>query len=435
MKRILLAGLAIAALSLAACDKASTTDVAEGYGPNPKLPAAKTTPLPTVNARQAVGWAAGAAPKPAAGLKVAPFASGLTHPRWLYVLPNGDVLVAESNSPARKAKGIEGMVAANMMKKAGAAVASPNRITLLRDADHDGVAELKSVLISGLSSPSGMVLVGDQLFVANTDSVVVFPYVAGATKIDGPGRKIADLPANGANGHWARNIIASLDGTRLLVAIGSSSNIADEGIETEAGRARIVEMNLDGSGYKPFATGLRNPNGLAFEPTTGALWAAVNERDMIGNDTPPDYMTVVKPGGFYGWPWSYWGQNADARVKPANPAMVATAIKPSYGLGAHTASLGILFYQGTLLPQTYRGGMFVAQHGSWNRDPPAGYRVIFVPFAEGMPSGAPVEVLGGFLNGKNEAQGRPVSVAQDAAGALLVSDDVGNVVWRITPSP
>ncbi len=430
MKRILLTGLALVALT--ACQKPTTSDGSEGYGPDPKMPAAKTSALPTVNARQAVGWAAGAAPVPAKGLKVARFAEGLEHPRWLYALPNGDILVSETNSPPREGKGLQAMVAKNMMKKAGAAVPSPNRITLLRDADGDGVAELKTALITGLNSPSGMVLVGDQLFVANTDSVVVFAYTPGTTNIDAPGRKIADLPATGSNGHWARNIIASRDETKLYVAIGSSSNIADEGLEVETERAAILEMNLDGSGRRLFASGLRNPNGIAFEPVTGLLWAAVNERDMIGHDTPPDYMTVVRDGGFYGWPWAYWGQNVDTRVEPANPAMVAKALKPSYGLGAHTASLGIHFYGGVLLPEAWRGGVFVAQHGSWNRDPPSGYRVIYVPFVAGNPSGMPVEVLGGFLNAKKEAQGRPVAIIEDAAGSLLVSDDVGNVIWRVT---
>ena len=432
MKRLLLTGLALVALT--ACQKPTTSDGSEGYGPDPKMPAAKTSALPTVNARQAVGWAKDAAPVPAEGLKVARFAEGLEHPRWLYALPNGDILVSESNSPPRESKGLTAMVAKNMMKKAGAGVPSPNRITLLRDGDGDGVAELKVPFITGLNSPSGMVLVGAQLFVANTDSVLVFDYAEGATKIEGAGKKIADLPATGSNGHWARNIIAAKDGSKLYVAVGSSSNIADEGLEVEKDRAAILEMNLDGSGRRVFASGLRNANGLGWEPVTGLLWAAVNERDMIGHDTPPDYMTVVKDGGFYGWPWSYWGQTVDDRVQPANPAMVAKALKPSYGLGAHTASLGIHFYSGALLPQAWRGGVFVAQHGSWNRDPPSGYRVIYVPFAAGNPSGGPVVVLDGFLNGKKEAQGRPVAIVEDKAGGLLVSDDVGNIIWRVTPS-
>lgn len=433
MKRLLLATLAVGALALAACQPASKTDPAEGYGTDPKLPEAKAGGLPVVNARQAVGWAADAAPKPAAGLKVARFADGLDHPRWLYALPNGDILVSESNSPPREGKGLQAMVAKNMMKKAGAGVPSANRITLLRDADGDGVAEMKVPFITGLNSPSGMVLVGEQLFVANTDSLMVFDYAPGVTKIAGPGRKIADLPATGSNGHWARNVIARPDGSKLYVAVGSSSNIADEGLEVEKERAAILEMNLDGTGRRAFASGLRNPNGMAWEPVTGQLWTAVNERDMIGHDTPPDYMTVVRDGGFYGWPWSYWGQNVDARVEPANPAMVAKALKPSYALGAHTASLGIHFYSGSLLPEAWRGGVFVAQHGSWNRDPPSGYRVIYVPFVAGNPTGAPVEVLGGFLDGKNQAQGRPVAVIEDRFGGLLVSDDVGNVIWRVMP--
>lgn len=430
MKRLLLAA---AALSLAACTEPGGTDTTGSYGADPTIPAAKSDGLPVINARKGVGWPAGAAPKPAAGLKVTRFAEGLDHPRWLYRLPNGDVLVAESNSPPREAKGIEGFVAKGMMQKAGAGGPSANRITLLRDADGDGVAELKTPFITGLNSPHGMALVGDQLFIANTDSIVVFAYAEGATKIDGKGRKIADLPAAKPNNHWVRNLIPSADGTKLFVTVGSNSNIGENGLDSEKERAAILQMNLDGSGRRVFASGLRNPNGLAFEPVTGLLWTTVNERDMIGHDTPPDYMTVVKDGGFYGWPWSYWGQTVDARVQPANPAMVAKALKPSYALGAHTASLGLLFYSGSLLPEAYRGGAFVAQHGSWNRDPPAGYRLIYVPFVAGNPSGPPVEVLGGFLNSKGEAQGRPVAVIDDRLGGLLVSDDVGNVIWRVTP--
>ncbi|MCE3289831.1 MAG: sorbosone dehydrogenase [Caulobacter sp.] len=450
MKRLLLTGLALAAVSLAACEGPTKSDGSEGYGPDPKMPAAKTSPLPTVNARQAVGWAAGAAPVPAEGLKVARFAEGLEHPRWLYALPNGDILVSESNSPPREGKGIQAMVARNMMQKAGAGVPSPNRITLLRDADGDGVAELKTPFITGLNSPSGMALVGNQLFVANTDSVVVFDYVEGVTKIEGKGLKIADLPATGSNGHWARNIVAKPDGSKLYVSVGSSSNIADEGLDVEHERAAILEMNLDGSSRRIFASGLRNANGMEFYPGyrypgNGALWVAVNERDMIGHDTPPDYLTVVQEGGFYGWPWSYWGRNVDERVKPANPVMVATALKPTYGLGAHTAALGIHFYRGQLLPVPFRDGVYIAQHGSWNRDPPSGYRVIFVRNTDDttyavappngvsfQPGGAPVVILDGFLNAKKEAQGRPVAIVEDKAGALLVSDDVGNIVWRVT---
>jgi len=433
MKRLLLSGLSVAAILLSGCQNPSGTDPAEGYGADPKLPAAKSSILPTVNARPAVKWPAGAAPVAAEGLKVGRFAEGLSHPRWLYRLPNGDVLVAETNSPPREAKGIEAWVAKNMMKKAGAGVPSANRITLLRDADGDGVAETRSVFLSGLNSPSGMVLVGDAFYVANTDSVMRFTYSPGALKIEGAGQKIADLPAGTPNNHWARNIVASPDGTRLYVAVGSNSNIAEHGLEVEKDRAAILEFALDGSGRRIFASGLRNANGIDFEPVSGAMWTVVNERDMIGHDTPPDYMTSVRDGGFYGWPWSYWGQNADARVKPANPDMVAKAIRPDYGLGAHTASLGLHFYRGALLPEAWRGGVFVTQHGSWNRDPPSGYKVVYVPFAGGKPAGPAVDVLTGFLNDKAEAQGRPVGVIEDAAGALLVADDVGDIIWRVSP--
>jgi glucose/arabinose dehydrogenase len=431
MKRVIIAA---AALALAACEPASKSDGSETYGAEPTLAPPKASAIPTINARKAVGWPAGAAPTPAQGLKVARFAEGLDHPRWLYQLPNGDILVAEANSPPREAKGIEAAVAKRMMEKAGAGVPSANRITLLRDADGDGVAELKTPFITGLNSPIGMALVGDQLFIANTDSVVAFTYTPGATRIEGAGRKIADLPAQAPNNHWVRNVIASPDGSTLYVSVGSNSNIGEHGMDSERERAAILAMNLDGSGRRIFASGLRNPNGMAFEPVTGLLWTVVNERDMIGHDTPPDYMTAVRDGGFYGWPWSYWGQNVDARVEPANPAMVARALKPSYALGAHTASLGLHFYGGELLPERYRGGVFIGQHGSWNRNPPSGYRVIFVPFTAGNPSGQPVEILGGFLNAKGEAQGRPVGVIEDSAGALLVADDVGNIIWRVTPA-
>jgi glucose/arabinose dehydrogenase len=373
-------------------------------------------------------------PLAAAGLSVSAYATGLEHPRWLYVLPNGDVLVAETNAPPKPedGKGIRGFFMKRVMKRAGAAVPSANRVTLLRDADGDGVAETRTVFLQGLNSPFGVTLVGRDLYVANTDAVVRFPYSNGDTQITTPGVKVADLPAGPINHHWTKNIIASRDGSRLYVTVGSNSNVGENGMENEDRRAAILEIDPATGRSRVFASGLRNPNGLAWQPQTGALWTAVNERDELGSDLVPDYMTSVKDGGFYGWPYSYYGQHVDERVKPPRPDLVAKAIVPDYALGAHTASLGLVFYEGTLLPKHYAGGAFVGQHGSWNRKPRSGYKVIFVPFDNGHPIGAPENVLTGFVNADGEALGRPVGVAVDRAGALLVADDVGNVVWRVT---
>jgi glucose/arabinose dehydrogenase len=313
-------------------------------------------------------------------------------------------------------------------------VTSPDRIVLLRDANGDGVPELKSVFLQGLHSPFGMTLVGNWFYVANTDAVLRFPYQSGETQIMAPGQKVLALNAMAPDYHWARNLIAKPDGSKLYVTVGSNSNIGDNGMDTEVGRAAIHEFNPDGSGERILASGMRNPNGLAWEPTTGALWTTVNERDELGNDIPPDYMTAVKDGGFYGWPYAYWGGRVDERVKPQRPDLVAQTIKPDFALGVHTAPLGLAFYTGALLPAQYKGGAFVAQHGSWNRDPRAGYRVIYVPFAGGRPAGAVEPFLTGFLSADGHAYGRPVDVIEDAKGALLVSDDVGNMVWRITPA-
>jgi glucose/arabinose dehydrogenase len=422
-------------IALAACAGPSKISSEATYGPNPPLAAPKKQLIPLVNARDAVGWPAGVTPKAAPGLKVGAFASGLDHPRWLYVLPNGDVLVAETNAPPKPedGKGIKGFFMKIVMGKAGATVPSPNRISLLRDADGDGVAETRTVFLSGLNSPFGMALVGGNLYVADSDAVLRFPYAEGATSIGAKGVKVVDLPAGPINHHWTKNIIASRDGSKLYATVGSNSNVGENGLDKEVGRAAVWEIDLASGKSRLFAGGLRNPNGLAWEPTGGALWTAVNERDEIGNDLVPDYMTSVKDGGFYGWPYSYYGQNVDVRVKPQDPARVASAIKPDYALGAHTASLGLTFYTAGLMPQ-YTGGAFIGQHGSWNRKPVSGYKVVFVPFSGGMPSGPPQDVLTGFLDGQEKAQGRPVGVVQDRAGALLVADDVGNVVWRVTPS-
>jgi glucose/arabinose dehydrogenase len=423
-----------AVLLLAACGEKAKLPESAGYGPHPTLTAPNATLIPTINIAKAVGWPKGAKPAPAPGLSVAAFAASLDHPRWLYVLPNDDVLVAETNSPPHPddEKGIRGFVAKFVMGGAGAGTDSPNRIILLRDTNGDGVADKQFVLIKGLHSPFGMTLVGGTLYVADTDAVLAFPYHDGETEISTPGRKIVDLPAGTINHHWTKNVIASRDGTKLYVTIGSNSNVGDNGIEAEAGRADIWEVDPATGKHRVFASGIRNGNGMDWAPGTGTLWVAVNERDEIGSDLVPDYMTSVKDGGFYGWPYSYYGQHVDDRIQPQRPDLVAKAIAPDYALGAHTASLGLVFSQGADLGERFAQGVFIGQHGSWNRDPRAGYRVIFVPFRDSKPDGMPVDVLTGFLSAAGEAQGRPVGVAIDKKGALLVADDVGNTVWRVT---
>jgi glucose/arabinose dehydrogenase len=408
--------------------------VSAGIGPQPVLPPPRVTLIPTVNVAQARGWPPSGRPEAADGLEVTAFARDLDHPRWLYLLPNGDVLVAETAAPERPDdnRGIKGWFTKQVAKKAGSAVPSANRITLLRDADGNGVAETRFVLLPGLESPFGMVLVGGDLYVANTDAIVRFPYEIGQTRITAPGTKVVDLPAGPINHHWTKNLVASRNGSKLYVAVGSNSNAAENGIESEEGRAAIWEVDTKTGAHRVFASGLRNPVGMAWEPESGALWAAVNERDELGNDLVPDYMTAVRDGAFYGWPYSYFGQHVDERVKPQRPDLVANAIAPDYALGAHTASLGLAYSQGTALPVRFRRGMFVGQHGSWNREPRSGYKVIFVPFAGGKPAGDPVDVVTGFIDADGNALGRPVGVAFDKRGALLVADDVGDTVWRVT---
>ncbi len=427
--------LSLLTVACVSCAETPSTDELKGYGPNPTLPKPESGLLPTVHIAKAVGWPVGATPEAAPGTKVNLFAEGLDHPRWLHVLPNGDVLVAESNAPKPEDEGdfkIKEWVAKKIMAKAGAGVPSADRITLLRDADHDGIAEVRTTFLKGLHSPFGMALIGNDLYIANADAVVRVPYVAGQTEISAEPTKITALPA-GLNHHWTKNLIASQDGKKLYVTVGSNSNVGENGLDIEEGRAAIWELDPTSGDKRLFATGLRNPNGLAWEPTTGALWTAVNERDEIGNDLVPDYITSVKEGGFYGWPYSYYGQNVDERVEPQQPDLVATALLPDYALGSHTASLGIVFGDKSAL-SAYKEGLFVAQHGSWNREPRAGYKVIFVPFSGGKPNGMPQDVLTGFLNPEGEAQGRPVDVAVDSQGALLVTDDVGNKVWRVSAS-
>jgi len=425
------------ALPLAACnDPQDTVTAAQSFGPSPTLPAPQKSWIPTVNVATATGWPAGGKPTAANGMAVAAFATGLDHPRSLYVLPNGDVLVAETNAPPKPddGKGIKAWATRLVMGRAGAGTPSANRIMLLRDADGDGTAETRTVFLEGLNSPFGMVLVGHDFYVADSDAILKFPYHDGDTKISTPGVKLADLPAGTINHHWTKDLTASPDGTKLYATVGSNSNVGENGIAAEKDRAGVLEIDRASGASRVFASGLRNPNGPSWQPQSGALWVTVNERDELGNDLVPDYMTSIKDGGFYGWPYSYFGQHVDVRVDPQRPDLVAKAIPPDYALGAHTASLGLTFNTGNLFPQDMAGGAFVGQHGSWNRKPRAGYKVIFVPFANGKPSGGPQDVLTGFLNADGEAQGRPVGVKIDKQGALLVADDVGNSVWRVTPS-
>ena len=427
---------AAALLVIAGCAEKAALEPAASTGPTPAIPAPKTSLIPTVDIAPAKGWPQGATPTAAAGLKVNAFASGFVHPRWLYVLPNGDVLVAETNAPPRPedGKGIKGFVMKKVMKKAGAAVPSANRITLLRDADGDGVAELRTEFIKGLNSPFGMALVGQTLYVANADGIVAFPYQQGATSLSVAPVAVAPLPGGPLNHHWTKNIIASKDGTKLYATVGSNSNVAENGMENEVNRAAILEIDLATKKTRLFASGLRNPNGMGWQPQSGQLWTVVNERDELGSDLVPDYLTSVADGAFYGWPYAYFGTHVDTRVKPPRPDLVAKALAPDYALGTHVAPLGMAFYEGTLFPPQYAGGAFIGQHGSWNRTPLNGYNVVFVAFANGKPQGKPVDILTGFVNQNGDAYGRPVGVAIDKAGAVLVADDVGNVVWRVTPA-
>jgi glucose/arabinose dehydrogenase len=423
-----LAAFAIGATALAA----AAQTMPPGFGPSPSLPAPEKKLVPTLNVAKADPWPKNTRPAVAPGLAIAPYATALNHPRWIYVLPNGDVLVAESNKPPAPDQGfsIKGAVMKQQMKKAGAEVPSANRITLLRGVDTKGAAASRMVFLEGLFSPFGMALVGNDLYVANADALVRFPYKEGDVSITGKGVKVADLPA-GLNHHWTKNVVASPDGKKLYVSVGSNSNVGENGMDKEDGRAAIWEFDRASGKGRVFATGLRNPVGMAFHPQSKVLWTSVNERDELGNDLVPDYMTSVKDGGFYGWPYSYYGQNVDDRVQPQNPELVAKAIVPDYALGSHTASLGLAFYDGALFPNM-RNGALVGQHGSWNRKPHAGYKVLYVPFTDGKPSGPPQDLVTGFLSSDGRAFGRPVGVAVDKAGALLVADDVGNIIWRVT---
>ena len=401
------------------------------FGTKPALPAPAPQTIPTISINSTAPWPAGKAPTAPAGFTVTRFAENLAHPRWVYVLPNGDVLVAEAAPPLAKMDSVSGIVEHYMDEKNGSAPPSANRITLLRDTDGDGKPDVRTVFLKDLNMPFGMLLLNGWFYVANTDGVVRYPYKDGDTAITDKGQKIVTVPVGH---HWTRNIVASEDGKKIYVTVGSGTNIAENGIGPEKRRADILELNPDGTGEQIYASGLRNPNGASWEPKTHVLWVAVNERDQLGDDLVPDYMTGVKPGAFYGWPWSYWGQHVDERVQPQNPAMVAKAIAPDYALGAHTASLGLTFYTADKFPAHYQGGVFVGQHGSWNRAQYTGYKVVFVPFKDGKPDGQPEDFLTGFLTDTKTgvAYGRPVGVTVDKTGALLVADDVGNIVWRVT---
>jgi glucose/arabinose dehydrogenase len=425
-------------LCLAGCNDGSGDPTAQ-IGPNPKLPDIQQYLLPPMHIARVVGWTnKDETPSVAKGLAIHAFATGLQHPRQPYVLPNGDVLVVESKAPPgaaikRPKEIVMGYV--ESWATSGGKTGASNRITLLRDTNGDGVPDTQSVFLDHLNSPFGVALVGNDLYVANTDAIVRYPYNEGDTKITAPGTTLTQLPGGPIDHHWTKSLTASLDGSKLYVGVGSNSNITENGMEAEKNRAAILEVDRGSGAFRIFASGLRNPNGLTFEPKSGALWAVINERDELGPDLVPDYMTSVKDGAFYGWPYSYYGQHVDPRVKPQRPDLVAKAIPPDYALSSHVAPLGLAFYTGTSLPESYRGGAFVGEHGSWNRDVLNGYKVVFVPFTDGKPSGKAQDVVTGFLNGSGQARGRPVGLAIDKSGALLIADDVGNTVWRVTGGP
>jgi glucose/arabinose dehydrogenase len=426
------------ALLVSACSDNEPDPNAE-IGPDPKLPDQSQYLIPPMHIAKVVGWKDGKVPTVASGLEVKALASGLQHPRSVYTLPNGDILAVESVAPpevsAKRPKDlIMGIVQSFATGGTGSSGKS-NRITLLRDADGDGTAEIQDVFLDHLNSPFGVVLVGNDLYVANTDAVVRYAYTPGETKITEPGTVLTDLPGGPIDHHRTKSMTASADGSLLYVGVGSNSNITENGIQAEKDRAAIWEIDRQTGMHRVFASGLRNPNGLSIEPQTKALWTVVNERDELGPNLVPDYMTSVREGGFYGWPYSYYGQHVDPRVMPQRPDLVAKAIVPDYALSSHVAPLGMAFSNGTSLPEEYRSGAFVGEHGSWNRNAFNGYKVIFVPFSEGRPSGAPKDVVSGFLNDQEQAQGRPVGVTLDKTGALLIADDVGNKVWRVTAKP
>jgi glucose/arabinose dehydrogenase len=440
MKRLLLAG---ALASLAACGSKQQIDTSQQVGPNPVLPQPSEELIAAVGVPKVVGWKPGEAPVVPPGFKIEAMATGLVSPRNVYPLPNGDILVVETQrvgaEPVDRPKDpirdfIMSMAhgGGGATETQGAAGGPPQRITLLRDADGDGKPELKSVLVDHLNSPFGVVVVGNDLYVANTDSIVHYPFTPGQTKITAPGQKVIDLPGGLIDHHWTKSLTASPDGSKLYAGVGSNSNAQERGPEAETNRAAIWEVDPKTGAYRVFASGLRNPNGLTFYPGSSILWAVVNERDELGPNLVPDYMTSVRPGAFYGWPYSYYGQHVDPRVRPQRPEMVAKAIPPDYALSSHVAALGLAFYTGSSFPALFRGGAFVGEHGSWNRHVLNGYRVVFIRFAGGRPVGQPMNFVAGFLGRDGKARGRPVGVAVDRTGALIIADDVGGTVWRVS---
>ncbi len=407
---------------------------------------AKELPKPfatesVINHPEVIGWPEGKTPQAPAGFKVTAFTKDLDNPRWLYTLPNGDILVAQArtmpkpapdeDTPAEKREEEEKMNA-GMKKSKTVTGDSPNIITLLRDADADGTPEVQETFLKDLNQPFGMAIANETLFVACTDGVWAYPYEKDQTTIDKPGMKILDLPAGGYNNHWTRNIIASRDGTKLYITVGSASNVAEHGMAEEMLRANILECNLDGTGLRVFASGLRNPNGLAWEPITGALWTTVNERDQLGDELVPDYLTSVQEEGFYGWPYAYFGAHEDPRLEGQRPDLVKKTIVPDVPLGSHVAALGLAFDKVDRFPQKYHGGAFVGLRGSWNRSEFSGYKVAFVPFRDGIPAGDAEDFLTGFIANDNEVYGRPVGVIFAQDGSLLVADEPSDVIWRVT---
>jgi glucose/arabinose dehydrogenase len=430
------AGCALAALlAVAACHQKIAPPNTQ-YGANPVLPAPQQYLIPPMRVPPGVGWKQGQTPVVPAGLKIRAFATGFLHPRMVYALPNGDVLVVETNGPSAPVYRPKDYVEDKVKALAGSDAPGGNRITLLRDTKGYGVPDVRTVFIDHLNSPFGIVLVGKEFYVANTDAIMRFAYVPGETRITSPGVKLTDLPAGPINHHWTKSLTASPDGSKLYVGVGSNSNITENGIAVEEGRAAIWQVDRQTGLKRIYAAGLRNPTGVAFEPQTGKLWAIANERDEIGPDLVPDYLTAVRDGGFYGWPYSYFGQHIDVRVQPQRPELVATAIAPDYALSSHVAPLGMAFSQASVLTPDYRSGVFIAEHGSWDRSPLNGYKVVYVPFQAGRPSGPPQDVVTGFLTpSQSESLGRPVGLAFDHTGALLIADDVGDTVWRVSAAP
>ena len=422
-----------AAVTLAGCDGPSKMDPNQQVGANPVLPEAQNFLLPPMRVPQGVGWKGDEKPKVAQGLQIAKIADGLQHPRQLYVLPNNDILVVEANGPAKPTSRPKQLIMGMVQKSSGKGGAGGNRITLLRNSSGDGKTWEKHIFLEGLHSPFGVQLVGNTLYVANADSLMKYPYQSGQTRIDAPGTELTELPGGPINHHWTKSLLASPDGSKLYVGVGSNSNITENGIGAEYRRAAVLEVDTASGASRIYASGLRNPTGLQWEPQTGKLWAVVNERDEIGADLVPDYLTSVNEGAFYGWPYSYFGQHVDTRAQPPRPDLVAKAVKPDYALSSHVAPLGLWFYTGSSLPAQYHGGAFISEHGSWDRDPLNGYRVAYVAFENGKPVGLPQPVVTGFLSDDHkQVHGLPVGLAMDQQGALLIADDAGDTVWRVT---